>query len=197
MLDARKMKEQYQLFNSDKFWREFIPKAVKAKTAETQLWDFKETLTVWHVKGEDERRKAKITCAEDVASFANASGGVLIVGVTDKREIVGVGDGKDLENRLRVAREVLAAHIKYDNDIASFRQVGVGEEGKEKMCLVVVISKAYKAVAVRHEDGRFSYPVRRETGIARVSIDDLSSRIHEKSDKRDFMIELEQFTRHS
>lgn len=197
LLDARKMKEQYQLFNSDKFWREFIPKAAKAKTAETQLWDFKETLTVWHVKADDDRRKAKITFAEDVASFANASGGVLIVGVSDKREIIGVGDGKDLENRLKVAREVLATHIKYDNEIASFRQVGVGEDGKEKICLVVVISKAYKAVAVRHEDGRFSYPVRRETGIARVSIDDLSSRIHEKSDKRDFMTELEQFTRES
>ena len=92
---------------------------------------------------------------------------------------------------------MLATHIKYDNEIASFRQVSVSEEGKEKICLVVVISKAYKAVAVRHEDGRFSYPVRRETGIARVSIDDLSSRIHEKSDKRDFMTELEQFSRES
>jgi hypothetical protein len=195
VLDARKMKEQYQLFNSDKFWREFIPKAAKAKKVETQLWDFKETLTAWHVKTEDERRKAKVTFAEDVASFANSSGGVLIVGVSDKREIVGVGDGKDLENRLKVARDVLATHIKYDNELASFKQVAIGEEGKEKVCLVVVISKAYKAVGVRHEDGKFSYPVRRETGIARVAVDDLSSRIHEKSDSRDFMTELEQFVR--
>ena len=60
------------------FWREFIPKAAKAKIAEPQLWDFKETLAIWHVKGSEERQKAKVTFAgEDVASFANASGGVL------------------------------------------------------------------------------------------------------------------------
>ena len=193
LIDAQKMKEQYQLFNSDKFWREFIPKAAKAKKTETQLWDFKETLTVWHVKADDERRRAKVTFAEDIASFANASGGVLIVRVTDKREIVGVGNRKDIENRLKGAREVLASHIEYDNEIASFRQVVVGEEGNEKTCLVVVISKAYKPVGVKDEGNRFTYPVRRETGITRVSPDELSARIHEKSDKRDFMGELEQF----
>ena len=56
----------------------------------------------------------------------------MIVGVSDKREIIGVGDGKDLENRLKVAREVLATHIKYDNEIASFRQVGVGEMARKR-----------------------------------------------------------------
>lgn len=82
VVDISKMKEQRDLFQSDKFWREFIPKAAKAKTAERQLWDFKETLTVWHrMKNEEDRRKAKVTFAEDVASFANTSGGILVVGV--------------------------------------------------------------------------------------------------------------------
>ncbi len=195
VLDSKKMKQQFALFNSEKFWQDFIPKAVKAKMSEPQLWDFKETLTIWHAKEEEARKKARFTFAEDVASFANASGGGLIVGVTDKREIVGIGDGKDVENRLKAARDVLTTHLRYDNDIVSFRQVNVGEAGKEKLCLVIVISKAYKPVAVRTDDGRFSYPVRNETGITRVDAEKLSNRIHAKSDNRDFMNELEQFAR--
>jgi hypothetical protein len=197
VVDISKMKEQRDLFQSDKFWREFIPKAAKVKTAEPQLWDFKETLTVWHpVKIEEDRRKAKVTFAEDVASFANTSGGILVVGVNNKREIVGIGDGKEVENRLKVARDVIAAHIHYDHEIASFRQVVIGQRGEEKVCLVVVISQAYEAVAVNDGAGRFSYPVRRETGINRVSREDVPiGKLHLKSDNRDFMRELDQFVR--
>jgi len=195
VVDIVKSQEQRELFQSDSLWREFIPKAAKAKIAEPQLWDFKETLAIWHVKGSEERQKAKVTFAEDVASFANASGGVLVVGVNDKREIVGIGDGKDLENRLKLASDVLAAHIDYDHEIASFRQVVIGGKGEEKVCLVVVISQAYKPVAVNDGAGRFTYPVRRETGIARVARNDLLHKIHLKSDNRDFMPKLKQFVR--
>jgi hypothetical protein len=75
VLDSKRMKQQGALFNSEKFWQDFIPKAANAKMSEPQLWDFKETLTIWHVKKEEAREKARITFAEDVASFANASGG--------------------------------------------------------------------------------------------------------------------------
>src|ERR1019366_5536679 len=66
-LDIEKVKEQQSLYASDDFWRTFITKASKVKTAEPQLWDFKETLSVWHVKNDPERRKAKVAFAEDVA----------------------------------------------------------------------------------------------------------------------------------
>jgi DNA-binding transcriptional regulator/RsmH inhibitor MraZ len=119
VLDAKKMKQQFALFNSEKFWQGFIPKAAKTKMSEPQLWDFKETLTIWHVNEEEARKKARITFAEDVASFANASGGVLIVGVTDKREIAGIGDGKDVENRVKAARDVLTEIAR--NSVESWR----------------------------------------------------------------------------
>jgi hypothetical protein len=196
VLDIVKMKEQEELFQSDKFWRDFIHKAVVEKTGERQLWDFKETLTVWHVKNEEERRKAKVTFAEDIASFANTSGGLLIIGVDDKRRIVGIGDGKDVENRLKVARDVLAAHIDYRQDLASFRQVAVDTEHGEKACLVVVIAQACLPVAVNDGNGRFSFPVRRETGINRVGREDVPVlALHLKSDNRDFMRDLSQFVR--
>lgn len=87
LVDTDKFKEQRALFESDEFWQQFLTKARNVKTTETQLWDFKETLPLWHVKGERERRDAKVTFAEDLASFANTSGGVLIVGSTISGEL--------------------------------------------------------------------------------------------------------------
>jgi len=136
-LDIEKFKEQQSLYASDEFWRTFITKASKVKTAEPQLWDFKETLNVWHVKDDPARRQAKVTFAEDVASLANTSGGVLVIGVNDKREIVGIGEGRNLENRLKVARDVLEGFVEYDREIVIFRQVGVGEKC-DTICLVMV-----------------------------------------------------------
>jgi predicted HTH transcriptional regulator len=43
--------------------------------------------------------KPKSHFAEDVASLANTSGGVLVIGVNDKRGIVGIGEGRNLEKR--------------------------------------------------------------------------------------------------
>ncbi len=195
-VDIEKFKAQLDLLQSDKFWREFIAKARIVKTSESQLWDFKETLTIWHVKKDPERREAKVTFAEDVASFANVSGGILVVGVNDRREVIGIGEGRELESRLKFARDVIAQHIEYDREIVSFRQVAVGEKDKEKICLIVVVSQACKAVAVNDGYGRYSYPVRRETGISRGSIDDVPVRgLYVKSDNRDFVHQLKQFIR--
>ena len=193
-IDIEKVKEQRALFESDEFWREFITKARNVKTSEPQLWDFKETLTIWHVKTEPERRQAKVKFAEDVASFANTSGGVLIVGVNDKREIVGVGTGRELETRLKVAADVLARHIEYDREIVTVRQVVVGEKDEEKICLIVLVAQACGPVAVTDGEGHYTYPMRRETGISRGRRDDVPVMKRDlKSDNEDFMHRLRQF----
>jgi hypothetical protein len=38
----------------------------------------------------------------------------LIVGVNDKSQIVGVGSGRELESRLKVAADVIARYIEYE-----------------------------------------------------------------------------------
>jgi hypothetical protein len=85
-------------------------------------------------------------------------------------------------------------HIKYDHEIATFKQVVIGQKGEEKVCLVVVVSQAYKPVAVNDGTDRFSYPVRRETGISRVSREHVPvSKMDLESDNRDFVSVLNQF----
>ncbi len=198
LLDIDKCVSQRNLMHSDAFWRRFILAAVQTKKTETQLWDFKETLTAWHAKG-GAKNIAKVTFAEDVASFANAEGGVLIVGVTNNREIVGIGSGSEAESRLKFARDILAERLDYPREIVLFYQVMVpNESGSEKACLAVSVAKTIEAVGVGDGAGQFTYPVRRETGISRESRRDIDgAKQHLKSDSCDFMEQLEQFVRDS
>jgi len=197
LLDVDKFVEQREFVNDDAFWRSFIQKAIQTEKSENLLWDFKETLTMWHtgVKPETEQTKAKIAFAEDAASLANAHGGVLIIGVTDKREIVGIGDGRELENRLKFASDVLSTHVEYGREIFRLRQiVSPDKDGNPTVCLVVVVADACEPVGVHDGQGHYTYPVRRETGLTRVSRKEVfDPKMHIKSDNYDFLRELYQF----
>jgi hypothetical protein len=91
LLDIDTFIEERNLLSSGSFWRAFVRKAIETQKTETQLWDFKETLPMWRIENGAEKERAKVTFTEDVASLANARGGVLVIGVTDRREIVGIG----------------------------------------------------------------------------------------------------------
>jgi hypothetical protein len=181
--------------NDDDFWRAFIGKATRTPKAEPQLWDFKETLTMWHVAKEPERTKAKITFCEDVAGFANTRGGVLIVGVTDKRDIVGIGSGRELENRLKDAADVLPKYIDYPRHVWRLQQIVIpGKDATGTVCLVVVVSQASETVGVHDGAGYYTYPVRRETGLTRVGRDEiLRAKGNVKGDNLGFLGELYRF----
>jgi hypothetical protein len=196
LLDIGKLKEERNLLHSDRFWRDFVVKATKTKKVEPQLWDFKETLTIWRVTKDEERKRAKVTFAEDIASLANARGGVLITGFTDQREIIGIGgDSRQIETRLKTASDVIARHVEYDRPIVSLRQVDLpGTDGVDRNCLLVIVAQACGVVAVNDGDKHYTYPVRRETGIERVSQRELlMPKFHMKSDNHDFLKELMQF----
>lgn len=196
LLDIEKCVAWRSLRHSDAFWRRFIAAAIPSEREETQLWDFKETLNIWQTRG-DGRAAAKTTFAEDVASFANADGGVLIVGVSDSREIVGVGSVRDLESRLMFAKEVLSERIDYPREIVVFHQVMIPNgSGLEKSCLVIMVARSSEPVNVSDGNGKFTCPIRRETGIARTSWSDIyGAKMHFKSDSYDFIAQLEQFVR--
>jgi hypothetical protein len=195
LVEIAKFTKEADFANHDDFWRAFIEKATRTAKAEPQLWDFKETLTMWHVGKEPERTKAKVTFGEDVAGFANARGGVLIVGVTDKRDIVGIGSGRELENRLKDAADVLPKFIDYPRHIWRLRQIVIpGKDSTSTVCLVVVVSQACEPVAVHDGARSYTFPVRRETGLARVGRDEiLRAKGNVKADNLGFLGELYRF----
>ena len=200
LLDIKKRHQQQELMRSEAFWSQFIEKAKGEKRTENQLWDFKKTLTMWHVKKDDVKAEHELEFCETLASLANAKGGVLIVGVSDTppREVSGIGDNlSQIEARLKYTRTVIANYIKYDRDIVYFKQVPLKDRSnKDKICLVIVIAQAEGVVAVKDKQGRFSFPVRRATGLDRIDRGELCiKKIHVKSDNHDFMEELEQFVR--
>jgi hypothetical protein len=197
-IDIDKSTSQRALWRNDEFWRQFILKSASSTGTETRLWDFKETLTLWHATG-DARARAKVDFAENVASFANVDGGVLIVGVTDKhpRQIVGMGaTAHEVETRIKVASDAIAQHLKYEREITHFRLIVVPDAtGADRTCLAVVVAQASGAVAVMDNEKRFTFPIRRETGITREASPTFAGNKHVKSDNHDFMQQLEQFVR--
>ncbi len=197
LIDIDKCLEQRDLMRSDRFWKEFIEKAISVRKTEIQLWDFKQSLKMWHIKKGEKKDEAKVEFSEDVASFANANGGVLIIGISDApRKVVGIGDALvDVERRLDFTRKVIASHIEYGRDIVYFHQVLLEDEsGTEKICLVIAVPQASTIVPVCDKKGRYTYPVRRETGIERASRDDLwREKLHIRSDNFDFIHSISQF----
>jgi Putative DNA-binding domain len=186
------------IVNSDAFWRSFISKATVQGRIEHELWDFKETLTMWHAVSADVRARAKVTTAEDIAAFANADGGCLLVGIRDDKTIAGIGDTeRDRENRVKSLNDALAELIQYPRQMWKVHQLlANGADGKEKLCLVVIAARACEPVGVKGANGSYTYPVRHGTGIAREDPEKLrDARIHDKNDNFDFLVRLRQFVR--
>jgi len=60
--------------------------------------------------------------------------------------------------------------------------------GLLKNCLVIAIEQTCETVSVKDKDGRFTYPIRQETGLARVTDDYIwRQKMHIKSDNFDFI----------
>ncbi len=190
---------QQQLKNSDAFWRRFSLAATKCGKAETTLWDFKKSLEMWHIERTDQGRKdaAEVKFAEAVASFANAKGGVIIIGISDPRKVIGIGqDPAEIERRITYLQKVIAERVRYKNPIIELRQVAVKSESGDVICLVVIIAQAHGAVSVNVGNDKFTYPKRQESGLVRVEPHDLwSEKLSIRADNCDFLAELEQFVR--
>ena len=197
ILDIDKYIKQENAMRSDVFWVNFIEKAINVRKTETQLWDFKKSLKMWWIDSKDgKKEEAKVEFCEDVACFANAKGGVLVIGVSDSpRTVIGIGSLIQVERRLDFTRKVISNYIEYDRDIVYFHQVELeNASGIDQICLVIAVAQASGVVAVRDKKGRYTYPIRRETGLERVSREVICrDKLHKKSDSYDFIRDLNQF----
>lgn len=198
VLEIHKYSEQNLLMKSESFWRRFIEKAKTQTVAEPQLWDFKETLEIWHITDRSRRHDKEVQLCETIVSFANARGGVLLVGISDSppRQVYGIGDDAvEIEGRILHLSSVIANRILYDRDIVELQQVRIPDtSGSDKTCLVIIVAQTEATVAVRDKQGRFSYPIRQTSGLDRVELSEIQNRKrHIDSDNFDFITELDQY----
>lgn len=174
VVEIKVVQENEAQVENEEFWSDFIQWSVE-QPVETELWDFKATLDIWHVPG-DKKADADLELAEDVASYANSRGGVIIVGVTDKqpRRIVGIGQGK-LEERIVAAKESIMRHLDRPVDFVRICVVRVRLKGKDETCLVIAIKRTKAPVGVRDQAGRFSYPFKIAAGKKRLTWEEVEA----------------------
>ena len=199
-LEIREYETSDHILQDSNFWKSFVKK-IMTLSIENMQWDFKETLPMWKSTGTTKKKK-KIDFCEDVASFANMNGGVLIIGVSDKmpRKIVGL---EDLENKMKYVKDVIQKGIDYPRNLTHFQVLTFDDkENKGKMCLLIIIKCAISAVGVNIEKSIKSkimngiittpvYPIRQETGITRVSRMNVdNSKMHLKHDSYKFIASL-------
>lgn len=159
--DIKKFERTQSLLNSDHFWIKFIKKILNKE--ETHFWDFKQTLAMWE-GDKTKREEFQIKFCESVASFANANGGVIIIGITDKkpRKIVGI---PNLENRMESIRKTIMRWITYIEAFFTIKEIKLkDEQDLERSCLILSIKETKKPISVKHKDKRHSSPIRLETG---------------------------------
>ena len=165
-LDISLRMDVENLVTNPGFWSASIRRMMDY-VLEDQLWDFKETLAMWHTSG-DQKRRLEVGFCERIAAFANAHGGAMVIGISDKvpRKIVGLSDP---ENQVKHVAESIARLCDYKSDFTRMIQVRIRSDGKgTKMCLVVAVKQTRAPVGVMNIDGRYSYPQRLGTGIVRA-----------------------------
>ncbi len=189
LLDIDKYNAQTKLLYQESFWQSFIKKAVEIKI-ENQLWDFKETFEMWHMKNK-EKDDAEIKFCEQIAAFANVKGGALIVGIADEipRKIKGI---EDLEDKLKFTKSTIKRYINYANDFVHFQLTTLKDDaGADRDCLIIAIAQTKDVITVKENSGKFSCPIRLETGLERVEYEKVkSSKINVLYDNFDFILNL-------
>ncbi|XZE32744.1 ATP-binding protein [Pirellulaceae bacterium SH501] len=182
---------------SDQFLREFIEIARNSLKRETEYWDFKQSLEMWHAKGQA-REDAKVSLCEQIAAFANAKGGILIIGVTDDRRIVGFSPGKDLENKIASLGKAIADQIQYPRSFAEIVEIPLALKNGPTICIAVVVRECSSVIAVR-KDNSYTYPVRSGSGKIFRSHDEIeTSKLSVKHDNFDELTRVvTQFVRDS
>ncbi len=173
-IDLNEYEKQKSIIHKESYWSNFITKHLDR--TEGELWDFKQTFEMWEISEPSLKVKKQIDFCEKVAAFANAQGGVFIVGVNDKipRKIIGV---LDLENKMQSIKTIARKWIDYNRDFIILKETLMKDDNNcEQQCLIIVIAQTRGVIGVKNEDGRFSYPIRLETGLDRYSYSDIEDR---------------------
>jgi hypothetical protein len=149
------------VFNDD-FLIKFITESIKREEMETRLWDFKRTIDAWH---NPRIEKLKIDFMKNLAAYANRDGGILVVGISDDRNIIGVDD---LEGKIQQSRDWIKSYMGEMQD--KIRIItSVVNNGTSKNILLLFVMKQTKDKVVVKDGVSELYLIRDETKIAPIS----------------------------
>ena len=149
------------------FLKQFITKIIDPSIIENNLWDFKKTLEFWNTPNNKEYNHCKFV--EHVVSFANSNGGICIIGVDDSsRRVIGIND---FESKKQELRKIMNRYIERDTNFIIISQIYLDHDiNDKKECMIVIVQQTKDPVEVKDPNGKYSYPVRLETGLDRQSL---------------------------
>lgn len=195
-MDINKYRLQESIIFNEDFWIKFIRKSMEVNRIETELWDFKRTIDFWKITEIQELSKSKIKFCQQIASFANSQGGVLIIGISDKipRNIIGL-DYDSLETRVRDLKMLIKKRTKYNNNFVNIQQIKLKDKNNsEKICLIITIAQTIKEIGVLQDNGSLIYKKRIGTSSETVHPDEIRvSKQTVYSDNFDYLINLKSF----
>ncbi|KKN84246.1 hypothetical protein LCGC14_0290600 [marine sediment metagenome] len=148
--------EQILIYN-DQLWNNFIQKALNSE--EDLLWDFKETLDWWNPHCKDKEKK-QVQFSEKVGGFANADGGLIIIGITNTkpRQIVGF---EKFEERSKNINKIIRSRTSFRPSSCKMREILIPNyKDKPKSCLFLFIPQTKEVVEVINIDDTISFPLR-------------------------------------
>jgi hypothetical protein len=169
LLEIDGFKAENNLLYSESFWVKLIQK-IRHTIVENELWDFKKTLDMWHTPQELIEDKEFEFC-EGIAAFANNSGGILIIGISDKipRRIFEIDK---LESRMHSIKTMLIRNLKRDADFVHLQAIQlIDDAGIKRNCLVVAIAQTEEVVGVTYKSGMVSYCKRVASGKVRLDLE--------------------------
>ena len=163
-LNLTQYEESNKTLTDNKFWRNFITKAMEKEKYETEIWDFKEFLEIWKTNDPKVKRKKKIDFCGHIASFANNKGGVLILGISDKppRDVIGLND---IETKMNQLEDLIYKFIEYPKEFAFVKSISLkNSKGSEVDCILIAIAQTKEGVAVKDDDNNYSFFFRITSG---------------------------------
>ena len=162
-IDLTRIEEEKKFVNDPNFWLSTIKK-IKEEAFEAKFWDFKQTLDFWHVDDHLTKRNKKIDFVEKVASFGNAEGGVIVIGVTDlkPRKVLGININ---ENKLNELKNLILDLITPSIDFTSVQPITLkNDDNEDVLCVCVVIAQTSHLIGVKHDNDTIKYVLRTSTG---------------------------------
>ena len=134
---------------------------------------------MWKTHNPSVKEKKKLEFCEDIAAFANAEGGIIIIGVTNEipRKIVGL---EKIEEKMNSIPKLLSRITSLKLTTCVMRDIVIKKENDyESRILVIIIPQTKNVIEIKGLDHNFSYPLRVGAGLIKS---DLNTILESKKD---------------